>query len=70
MSLLFRKQLAIVFLALMVLLALVGAGIIPCSAIYEYATDEELKVELLHNDKSLEGPEVSKSPQPDLINFS
>ena len=41
------------------LLGSVVPGIIPCASVYDYGTDEELKMELLENGKWLEGPEVS-----------
>ena len=45
---------------LMILFGVAWAGVMPCERIYEYASDEELKLDLLDNGRSLEGPEVSK----------
>ena len=37
----------------------VKSGIITCERVYDYGSDEELKVDLLESGRRLEGPEVS-----------
>jgi len=52
-----RLSLEVVVFVLLVV-GVVWAGVMPCERIYEYASDDELKLDLLDNERSLEGPEV------------